>query len=85
LNGLRINNSLSPYTGCGKEAVEEPSGVPEAWREREGRELFSSDAVTAITGNAKALLQYKLQINIISLGHSLAVYKKKELEARRPL
>ena len=48
--------------------MEEPSGVPEAWREREGRELFSSDAVTAITekdvtttersGNAKALLQF---------------------------
>jgi hypothetical protein len=71
LNGLRINNSLFPITGCGIEAVEEPSGVPEAWREREGRELFSSDAVTATTGNAKALLQYKLKINIISLGHSL--------------
>ena len=52
--------------GCGKEAVEEPLGVPEAWREREGRELFSSDAVAQISakdvttterlGNAKALL-----------------------------
>ena len=29
--------------------MEEPSGVPEAWREREGRELFSSDAVNSIT------------------------------------
>ena len=47
--------------------MEEPSGGPEAWREREGRELFSSDAVNSITekdvtttersGNAEALLQ----------------------------
>ena len=59
--------------GCGKEALEEPSGVPEAWREREGRELFSSDAVTATTakdvtttersGNAKALLHIMLLLS----------------------
>ncbi len=46
--------------------MEEPLGAPEAWREREGREFFSSDAVTPISakdvtttersGNASALL-----------------------------
>ena len=64
-----VSGSIFLYlliVGCGKEALEEPSGVPEAWREREGRELFSSDAVTPISardvtttersGNAKALL-----------------------------
>ena len=53
--------------------MEEPSGVPEAWREREGRELFSSDAVTASTakevattersGNAKALLHIMILLS----------------------
>ena len=65
-----MNKSLSPFTGCGIEAVEEPSGVPEAWREREGRKSPCPDAVTEIkardvttterSGNAKALLHFMI-------------------------
>jgi len=47
--------------------MEEPSGVPEAWREREGREFFSSDAVTATTGNAEVLLQYSASLGTVLL------------------
>jgi hypothetical protein len=71
-----VSGSIFLYlliVGCGKEALEEPSGVPEAWREREGRELFSSDAVTATTakevattersGNAEALLHITILLS----------------------
>jgi hypothetical protein len=52
--------------------VEEPSGVPEAWREREGREFFSSDAVTATT--AEVMQKHCYNIDRVSLGTVLLCY-----------